>query len=583
MRGITLALAFLLSSADRAPARTPTPTYGPSPTVTQTGSPTPTGTPPTPILMFTVAPNPARSRQRVTLDGSHNGPFQQSYEWSQIGGDVDLQLEDADQPIAHFTVPVLTRPSVVRVQLAATGFNSGPMGADITLLPVDGVVAAVGSGRGAPGSTVTVDVTLRALGFEVTQVEHDLGFGPYATVADRGGVPDCTVGPGLTATSSSFVFTPDGCTTDATCSGVRAALTVRDPIPDRAVVYRCAIALVAQAAPTEEGCTHALICEGGQGTSAGGEPLEVYCPDGSDGQVVADYAERPLAIDFQADPAAPHVGDDVRATFTVRGDGGLPSYRLAGAAPYLSGPTSLGGAGPLGADVSFPLHADCPGTAPLQLSIHYETLAGCPGNTYYRFTDATSPIFPVVVSDPDLTPTPPPVTPTALPTGDLGTHEIRGLVYDLSIGPDAAISEASVYYEVLGPSGDTGTVHTGSDGAFAFSVDLHDTDRVYVSVTAPGFESAALIRQAVDLVYVIPSLDIGLAPKNLVQKGWCAGDCDGDGVVTIGELIGGVRMVLGLADSASCAALDPNGEGATIDDLVAAVRNALHGCPAPPE
>ena len=60
----------------------------------------------------------------------------------------------------------------------------------------------------------------------------------------------------------------------------------------------------------------------------------------------------------------------------------------------------------------------------------------------------------------------------------------------------------------------------------------------------------------------------------------CAGDCDGDGTVTVAELIGGVASALGSA--APCAALDADGDGvARIDELVAAVNAALAGCPAP--
>src|SRR5262249_28144768 len=150
--------------------------------------------------------------------------------------------------------------------------------------------------------------------------------GPYAPVADRGGLPDCAVGPGLTASSASFVFIPAGCTTDASCRGVHASLRFQDPIPDGAVLYRCKVALGVQVAPPEEGCLHTLPCAGGHGMSADGTPLTVYCPEGSDGHVQIDYADRPLAVDLDGEPAAPHVGDDVRLRFTVHGDGGLPSF-----------------------------------------------------------------------------------------------------------------------------------------------------------------------------------------------------------------------------------------------------------------
>jgi len=58
----------------------------------------------------------------------------------------------------------------------------------------------------------------------------------------------------------------------------------------------------------------------------------------------------------------------------------------------------------------------------------------------------------------------------------------------------------------------------------------------------------------------------------------CAGDCNGDGVVAINELILGVNIALG-APVAGCPAIDANGDGAVaINELIAAVGRALSGC-----
>jgi hypothetical protein len=62
----------------------------------------------------------------------------------------------------------------------------------------------------------------------------------------------------------------------------------------------------------------------------------------------------------------------------------------------------------------------------------------------------------------------------------------------------------------------------------------------------------------------------------------CTGDCNGDGEVTIDELIRGVRLALNEPDENACPAFDANGDGeVTIEELVAAVNNALVGCPVP--
>jgi hypothetical protein len=61
----------------------------------------------------------------------------------------------------------------------------------------------------------------------------------------------------------------------------------------------------------------------------------------------------------------------------------------------------------------------------------------------------------------------------------------------------------------------------------------------------------------------------------------CVGDCNGDGEVTINELITGVNIALGASPVSSCPAIDANGNGeVTINELISAVNNALNGCPA---
>jgi hypothetical protein len=63
----------------------------------------------------------------------------------------------------------------------------------------------------------------------------------------------------------------------------------------------------------------------------------------------------------------------------------------------------------------------------------------------------------------------------------------------------------------------------------------------------------------------------------------CLGDCSGDGLVTIDELIIGVNVALGAASATACPAFDcTSGSLPSIDCLVRAVGSALNGCPAMP-
>jgi glucose/arabinose dehydrogenase len=63
----------------------------------------------------------------------------------------------------------------------------------------------------------------------------------------------------------------------------------------------------------------------------------------------------------------------------------------------------------------------------------------------------------------------------------------------------------------------------------------------------------------------------------------CAGDCRGDGAVSIADLILGVGIALGSQPASACTAMDSSGDGiVTVDELIRAVGAALEGCPATP-
>jgi hypothetical protein len=63
----------------------------------------------------------------------------------------------------------------------------------------------------------------------------------------------------------------------------------------------------------------------------------------------------------------------------------------------------------------------------------------------------------------------------------------------------------------------------------------------------------------------------------------CAGDCGGDGEVTINELVRAVAVALGSTPVAECAAVDADGDGAVrVPELIVAVNNLLGGCGAAP-
>jgi hypothetical protein len=59
----------------------------------------------------------------------------------------------------------------------------------------------------------------------------------------------------------------------------------------------------------------------------------------------------------------------------------------------------------------------------------------------------------------------------------------------------------------------------------------------------------------------------------------CLGDCGNDRIVSVPDLVRGVAIAL-TQQPLACPAVDGNNDGrVTVDELVAAVRNALRGCP----
>jgi hypothetical protein len=77
-----------------------------------------------------------------------------------------------------------------------------------------------------------------------------------------------------------------------------------------------------------------------------------------------------------------------------------------------------------------------------------------------------------------------------------------------------------------------------------------------------------------------PGLEFSMESVTVqVSEAACIGDCNGDGRVTIGELILGVNISLGAAATQACAALDVDGDGRiTIVELVRAVGYVLTEC-----
>jgi hypothetical protein len=60
----------------------------------------------------------------------------------------------------------------------------------------------------------------------------------------------------------------------------------------------------------------------------------------------------------------------------------------------------------------------------------------------------------------------------------------------------------------------------------------------------------------------------------------CVGDCDGNGQVSVDEILTMVNIALGNANVADCRVGDVNhDQHIAVDEILTAVSNALNGCP----
>ncbi len=127
---------------------------------------------------------------------------------------------------------------------------------------------------------------------------------------------------------------------------------------------------------------------------------------------------------------------------------------------------------------------------------------------------------------------------------------------------------------------------TSVSALFEFDGSLTATPTVPRSTVTPANtpapttgESTATITPTGQGPTVTPEATHSVAPTRQTPASVCAGDCDGNGIVAINELITGVNIALSRVDVSACEQMDTGGDGGVqINELVRAVRNALEGC-----
>ena len=91
-------------------------------------------------------------------------------------------------------------------------------------------------------------------------------------------------------------------------------------------------------------------------------------------------------------------------------------------------------------------------------------------------------------------------------------------------------------------------------------------------------ESVSLRWVATAVAVALGALCVGVYAPGAQMRG-CVGDCNGNGEVTVNELLLMVNIALGSANVSQCPVGDPNGDGAVaVNEILAAVNNGLGGC-----
>jgi hypothetical protein len=133
--------------------------------------------------------------------------------------------------------------------------------------------------------------------------------------------------------------------------------------------------------------------------------------------------------------------------------------------------------------------------------------------------------------------------------------------------------------------------HTGpkdndqnGEAAWQFTWQAPTTAGVYVLFGAGNSVDASTTDEGDEAAITTLMITVGSVaptPTPTVTPGMvaCPGDCNGDGQVTVNELVVAVNVALGSQPASSCTACDTNGDGmVSINELVAAVTRALNGC-----
>jgi hypothetical protein len=162
---------------------------------------------------------------------------------------------------------------------------------------------------------------------------------------------------------------------------------------------------------------------------------------------------------------------------------------------------------------------------------------------------------------------------------DFDGPEIVSALVLVDFDLDGALDVVTVGQRDLDIDGDSALLPGDGNGGFAAPMSAPGLEAI---VGGRAVESADLNGDTrLDLVALVSEgQQIVAALNDPAIEPPCVGDCDGNGTVSIAELIRGVNIALGNAALDDCPSFDRNDSGTVeVNELIAAVNNALSGCP----
>jgi hypothetical protein len=177
----------------------------------------------------------------------------------------------------------------------------------------------------------------------------------------------------------------------------------------------------------------------------------------------------------------------------------------------------------------------------------------------------------VLVPSPSATPSPTPTpSPSATPT------PADPCPPDLTLEPSAGPPGSQVTFSgrcTLLRSGRSGGVYFDGTQVGNVTADTVGNYNGMLTIPSDATLGTHLIRIVSPRQIAVGSFEVS------TPSGVCPGDCNGDGTVSIEELLQVVNIAFGDASPSSCPFVDANGDGTTtISELLNAVQSALQGC-----